>query len=179
MCSLMSRSSWIEGNEAMLFVECKPDYSLASLLSLKKVEHSGNKSGVVRKLLRGSGVPNFENSKGMVDEDPQSSRNPNLGKFMELKKDDKAEIKILYYRWLNNTLIILCPRLEEWIIEASKEAHIALRDFGLPDSATALHEVINLRTDRFEDLVRSLMAKSARVRELQRLLREPAKRRKT
>ena len=163
----------------MLFVECKPDYSLATLLSSKKVEHAGNKSGVIKKLVRGSGMQNFENSTGMVDEDPLSSQNPDLNQFTELERLNKAKIKVLYYRWLNNSLIVLCPRLEEWIIAAAREAQIRLRDYDLPDSPATLHEVINLRTDRFEDLVESLRDRSARVRELQRLLRKSVRRRST
>jgi hypothetical protein len=163
----------------MLFVECKPDYSLATILSSKKVQHAGNKSGVIKKLVRSSGVPNFENSTGMVDEDPLSSQNPDLNQFTELKSSNKAKIKVLYYRWLNNGLIVLCPRLEEWIIAAAREAQIRLKDYDLPDSPAALHEVINLRTDRFEDLVESLRDRSARVIELQRLLRQSGRRRST
>ena len=161
----------------MLFVECKPDYSLATLLSSKRVEHAGNKSGVIRKLVRGSGVPNFENSTGMVDEDPLSSQNPDLAQFTDLEKLNKARINVLYYRWLNNILVVLCPRLEEGRLAAAKEAKIRMRDYDLPDNPEALHEVINLRTDRFEDLVMSLRDRSARVRELQRLLRKSVRRR--
>jgi len=161
----------------VLFVECKPDYSLATLMSSKKVEHAGNKSGVLRKLVRGSGVPNFENSMGMIDEDPQSSQNPDLRQFTELERLNKARIKVLHYRWLNNSLVVLCPRLEEWIIAAAREAQIYLRDYDLPDDPVALHEVINLRTDRFEDLVKALVGRSSRIRELQRVLRESPRRR--
>jgi hypothetical protein len=141
-------------------------------LSSKKVEHAGNKSGVIKKLVIGSGVPNFENSIGMVDEDPLSNRNPYLDKFAEPKRLNKVKINVLYYRWLNNNLIVLCPRLEEWIIEAAREAQICPGDYDLPDSGVALHQVINLKTDRFEDMVRSLRRRSARVKELRRLLNE-------
>lgn len=160
-------------------MECKPDYALARLLSSRKIEHAGNKSGVLKKLVRGSGVPNFENSAGMVDEDPLSSRNPSLKQFTELERLDEVNIKFLHYKWLNNRLIILCPKLEGWIIAAAKEAQVRLRDYDLPDNPESLHAVINLKTDNFEDLIRCLRDRSTRIRELQRLLRESADTRTT
>jgi hypothetical protein len=163
----------------MLFVECKPDYALVALLSPRKVEHAGNKVGVIKKLVRSPGVPNFENSMGMVDEDPLSTRDPDLRHFTELARSNRAKIKVLHYRLLNNRLIVLCPRLEEWIIAAAREAQVRLTDYNLPDNPTALHEIINLRTDNFEDLIKTLRGRSSRVGELQRLLKESANRRST
>jgi len=39
------------------------------------------------------------------------------------------KMRILYYKWLNNHVIVLCPILEEWIIEAAREVRIRIIDF--------------------------------------------------
>ena len=163
----------------MFFVECKPDHELVRSLAsvpIEKVEHAGNKSGVVKKLTRHRGAPNYENSVGMIDEDPLSTQPPDLEKFREIRYLGRHKIRILHYRWLNNRLLVLCPRLEEWIVEAAREARINLNEYGLPSDPRKLHEVINLGIKRFRDLVEDLMKQSNRVKELQAQLKKRARR---
>lgn len=163
----------------MLFVECKPDYELVISLAsvpIKKVEHAGNKSGVLKKLVRRRGTPNYENSIGMIDEDPLSTQPPDLEKFREIEYLERYKIRILHYRWLNNRLLVLCPKLEEWIVEAAREARINLNDYGLPSDPRKLHEVINLGIKRFRELVEDLMNQSNRVKELQAQLKKRTRR---
>jgi len=66
----------------------------------------------------------------------------------------------------NNKIILLCPRLEEWIIESTKKAKIHLRDFGLPDDANKLHKILNTKNkdklNKFRDLVKYLIDKNDR-----------------
>jgi len=165
----------MKGIDYMLLVECKPDRTLAislSSISLKKVEHAGNKAGVLKKL-----TENYENSIGIIDEDPSSTQPPDLRKFTEIEYLESKDIRILHHERLNNRLLILCPRLEEWIVKAAREAQIGLRDYHLPDNPVALHETINISIDRFEELLRELVQRSSRVKELQRLLRTSARRR--
>lgn len=149
----------------MLFVECKPDFVLATsltLIPLKKVEHAGNKSRVLKKL-----TENYENSIGIIDEDPLSIQPPDIKKFKEIEYSEKSKVKILLYKRLKNRVIVLCPRLEEWIVEAAKEAKIDLNKYNFPSNPEKLHEIINIRTERFQDLIEELLKKSKRVKELQ------------
>jgi hypothetical protein len=157
----------------MIFVECKPDYTLVSKLlseSNRKVEHSADKAAVLNKLVRRSGFPNYENSFGMIDEDPLSYQPKVIRDFAEKENLLKHKIKILNYRLLNNHVIILCPRLEEWVTDASKEAKISMAAYGLPDKAEQLHQIINLNIDNFEHLVNDLIEKSERVNKLKQCL---------
>jgi len=153
----------------MFFVECKADLTLVRALSNappNKIMHAGNKSGVLGKLIRARGRPNYQNSIGMVDQDPWSSQSSSLKRFKEMECCNDLGIKVLHYRWLNNHVVVLCPRLEEWIVEASNEAGMDLANYGLPADADTLHEVINLDTEKFENFLAELKIKSRRVKGL-------------
>ena len=41
-------------------------------------------------------------------------------------------LRILRNTNRNNDLIILCPRLEDWILEAAKEANVDIETYNLP-----------------------------------------------
>lgn len=153
----------------MFIVECKPDAALIKLLisTPRKVKHAGNKPLVLRKLMR-----NYENSTGIVDEDPHSIQPPDMRRFKEIEFSEENKFKILHYNQRNNRLLVLCPRLEKWIIEASKEANIDLRKHKLSDDPDELHEIINIRIERFQRLIRELKKKSNRVKTLQAHLKE-------
>lgn len=159
---------------SMIVVECKPDAILISSLasiSRRRIEHAGNKSRVLRKLMR-----NYENSIGMVDQDPNRVQPPDMQRFREMEFLERDKLKILYYNRRNNRLVILCPRLEEWIVEASREADIDLNSYNLPNDPIELHEIINIRVDRFQQLVEDLMRRSNRVRALRACLRRRRRR---
>lgn len=149
----------------MFVVECDPETILINSLtsvSKKKIEHASGKSRVIQKLLR-----NYKNSIGLIDEDPWSTQPPDIQKFQETKNLEKHKIKILSHQGRNNQLIILCPRLEEWIIEASKEANIDInKKYKLPNDPIELHKIINVKTENFRQLIEELMQKSPRLKAL-------------
>jgi hypothetical protein len=160
----------------MIFVECRPDYVLVSALISNflrlKIEHSYGKSAVLRKLVRGKGSSNYENSVGMIDEDPRSSQPAIVKKFVELADFPEHEIKLKYHRPLNNHLLIICPRLEEWIIKAAAEANVNMTEYGLPNIPGILHQTVNLDIEKFRLLVNDLKSRSRRIRKLQQSLDE-------
>lgn len=67
-------------------------------------------------------------------------------------------------------VIVLRPRLEEWIIDAAKAARVRMSDFGLSDRGNELHREITSRLGAFARLVDALSAAGskhlARLREL-------------
>ena len=153
----------------MIFVECKPDYTLASKLvstPRRKVEHSANKSGVLSKLIRREGFPNYENSLGIIDEDPRSNQPSIIREFDEVQDFSRHKIRLLHYRWLNNDVLVLCPKLEDWIIEAAREAETDMSDYDLPNEPEMLHQIINLNIDKFGLLIDALKVRSPRIKEL-------------
>ena len=151
----------------MYLVECKPDAILVKTLTLtyrKNIEHAGNKSQLLKKL-----TEHYCNSKGIIDEDPGSIQPPHLQKFKEKQDLTNYNLKILHQKNKNNTLIILRPRLEDWILDASREANIDPEKYSLPKDPAKLHQQINIQIDKFQKLVKDL-AKSKRLKELKTLL---------
>jgi hypothetical protein len=154
----------------MYLVECRPDAVLVISLtsaSKKNIIHAGNKSELLKRL-----TERQTNSKGIIDEDPWSVQPPHLQKFEETQNLTNYKFKILRHATKNNILIILRPRLEEWILEAANEVNVDVRTYNLPNDATTLHEQINIRIDKFQELVQDLKRKSNRMKVLKAHLRE-------
>ena len=82
-------------------------------------------------------------------------------------------IEILHHNQGHNRLIVLYPRLEEWVIESARKANVSLRNYNLPTTGNELHEVINFKIKRFEELLDDLKQSSERVKILKRHLTEP------
>ena len=149
----------------MHIVECDPDVILVSSLASipkRRVQHSNGKHAVLRKLTK-----KRNDSIGMIDQDPLSVQpTAYLQKFNVLEHSRVNKLITLHYAKRNNRLIILCPRLEEWIIGASREANISLKKYNLSSHPSRLHAIINFRLNRFQELVEDLEQKSNRVRAL-------------
>jgi len=154
----------------MFVVECTPEVTLVTTLtsvSRRRVDHVSGRSRVLRKLIR-----NYENSIGMVDEDPNRASSRDMQRFREVEFSERDGIRIFHHNQRNNRLIVLCPRLEEWIIEASRQANIDLNRYNLPNDPIELHERINIRIEGFQQLIEELMQRSNRVIALRFRLRE-------
>lgn|SRR3990167_2412955 len=153
----------------MIYIECKADRVLASSITNipgREIIHAGNKSGVCKKLEKN------RNCKGLVDEDPWST-DPSYMKKLKRENLSNHELQILRDNSSDNCLIVLCPRLEEWILRTVKEAGIDAKKYNLPDDATKLHREINLTLGKFERLIDELKNKNPeRLRILKRLLED-------
>jgi len=152
----------------MIYVECYPD--LAIVKSLTRVTRRGiihefkGKGEICNRLRRQT------NCKGLVDEDPSSGQ-PHYMKEARLEKDfSEHEIKVLHDDTNNNYLVILCPRLEEWVLKAAREAGTDVRKYKLPNNAAKLHGEINIALDKFERLLKDLKNSSNRLKLLKKLL---------
>jgi len=137
-----------------IYVECKPDKVVAKIIFEKiglktKIIHETGKSRVVKKLL------NQENTIGVIDEDPTSIQPAGLEKFKLKHEDKRFNYKILQTK-NNSKLIMLVPRLEEWIIKLSKQTKIDLKKFNLPNDPTQLHRIINTKTINLEKYLSKL-----------------------
>jgi len=144
-------------------VECEADKALVKILtsaSKRDVIHGGDKGGVLKSLLNW-----YESSTGMIDEDPGRAQPRILQKFREERLLADYGLKILHHTAKNNHLIVICPRLEEWILGAAREADIDPERYNLPNDPVRLHAQINIQIDKFEKLVKGLV-KSTRLKEL-------------
>jgi hypothetical protein len=69
-------------------------------------------------------------------------------------------------------IIVVLPRLEEWIIKTARLAKIRMGEFGLSDRANELHREITSKLLAFEKLLSHLIAmREARVAYLRILIR--------
>ena len=151
----------------MIYTECKPDSALVNALGISKREiiHLQGKPEVCKQLAK------RENWKGMIDEDPFSVQPPYL-KGLQVKENLSGDygFRALHDTSKNNDLIVLCPRLEEWALEAAKRAGIDIKRYNLPDGGEQLHKVINIDLSKFERLVNDLKEKSKMMKALERAI---------
>lgn len=154
----------------MFCAECKPDRLLISLLigeSERQVVHQGNRPEVLRWLTR-----NHECT-GMIDEDPDSYQSPYI-RELAIENDEIAlGIKLLVDRNRSNRVVVICPRLEDWILRAAARAGVDVtrRPYGLPSDGHQLNEIINYRLPGFRRLVEQLqLNQSDLLRKLQQFL---------
>ena len=90
----------------------------------------------------------------MVDEDPgtpKTSYEKSL-KFVE----EKLGIKY-YSDNKKNKVFILTVKLEDWILNACKAQKIDPIKFGLPADPNKLHDILNHKLDKFENLTDELI----------------------
>jgi len=127
--------------------------------------HAGNKTELLKMLTKRSA-----NLKGIIDEDPLSHQPTLLSKFKERQNLTRYGIKIFHQKDENNLLIMLCPRLEDWILKAAHETNINLKKYGLPGDSKKLHEQINVKTENFQKLINDMRAKSERLKKLKQHL---------
>ena len=151
----------------MIYVECNTEESLVRSLTdfrRKEIVHElQGKGGVCNRLSR------TENCKGLVDEDPSSGQPRYLSELVVSDDRPALGLRRLQDAQRNNDVIVLCPRLEEWIIAAAESIDVRLADHGLPDRSNLLHRVINLDPTKFERLLEALRG-SARMRALREML---------
>ena len=106
---------------------------------------------------------------GMVDEDPRGSQ-PLYMNIVEPEDNlPQYGLKTLHDDD-NNNLIVLCPKLEDWVLKNAEEAGIDVTDYGLPNYAKELHRIINRRLDEFKTLVADLKG-HGRMEVLERLFK--------
>lgn len=148
----------------MIYLECNTDEILARSLSLprKEIRHLRNKGEVCKRLQRSA------NCKGLVDEDPGSPQPRYIGGLRAVS--EKYGVKHLYDEKAKNSLIVLCPRLEEWILRAAKESKADLAKYGLPEDADILHG-IRIEQENFKQFVKSIGSHSKMLNELKRLIK--------
>jgi len=152
----------------MIYVECYSDITLVQSLTTvtrRGIVHEFKGKGEICNRLR-----NSTKSKGLIDEDPSSSQ-PRYVREATLDGDfTEHNIKLLHHNSTDNDLIVLCPTLEEWVLDAAKGSNLDVRKYDLPNDAVRLHRLINLSLGKFERLLEDLKTKSNRLKTLKRLL---------
>ena len=105
----------------MIYLECNSDRALVSALGIPKREmiHAHSKGNLCNRLAKS------RDCIGLVDEDPESRQPTYIGKLHTQGRWD--DVVLLHDKLSNNNLVMLCPRLEEWVLKAAKEAGVAAK----------------------------------------------------
>ena len=150
-----------------LFVECKPDEALAIALgvSTRDLEHAGNRAGVCAQVSRRIGTT------GMVDEDPGTAPL----RYMKSLEGETMEydVRVLDDSQRQNRIVVICPRLEDWLVQSAKSGGLKMTDFGFEsDNGRHLHREINHRLENLTRLVNQLLlVRNSRILRLQGLIK--------
>lgn len=134
----------------MIYAECGTENAIAKKLCNypRNVRHKWGKAEILKHLDKDC------RSKGLIDEDPSCEQPPLMDMYHPVRLE--GGIRILKDERKENFLIILCPRMEEWIIEAAKESGVELGDYGLPDEPDRLREESRASLGKFKKLVDGL-----------------------
>lgn len=149
-------------------MECNADEALAHAVGIpsRSIEHSLGRGRVCKRLQQ------LKDATGMVDDDPDVTK-PSYFKCLAESKRDHG-IRLLDDRERGNRIVILIPRLEEWLVQAAKQSGLKMTDYGFSsDNGVQLHAEINQRLKSLDGLVSSLVErKSHRLLYLKSLLVE-------
>jgi hypothetical protein len=148
-------------------VECDADEALARAMGIlpREIEHFPGKGEVCKRL------ENVKDATGMMDEDPGVPAPSYFRVLAELSWIHG--VRLLFDRERHNRVIVLSPRLEEWLVQSAKDSDFKMTDYGFnSDSGVRLHAEINQRLPNLERLVKALLsARNSRILHLQKLIR--------
>lgn len=125
----------------MIFLaEDAPHKSLLRCLGIprKGILLLGSKGNVIKKLKDRPG------DRGMVDEDPESFQTQphELANYQEVERGEG--LRLLARKGHNKQkLVVLCPRIEDWLIQRAKLSDIDPTRYYLPSTPEKLKEMIH------------------------------------
>jgi hypothetical protein len=154
----------------MIYAECKPDALLVRYLTdlpKRQIVHDIKGKAEVCKRISAQ-----RDCKALVDEDPSATQPLYLARINLWEDVGETGLKVYHDNSRDNLIVVMCPKLEDWILQAAEEAGIdVVRKYSLPDNPAALHRMVNANLPKFERLVKDLLdTTSERVRALRRLL---------
>ena len=153
----------------MIYVECTPDAALVRHItdpSKRQVIHELKGKYEVCKR-----VSSQSDCRAMVDEDPGSVVPPYLRRISLVQELVEEGLIVYHDGARRNQVVVLRPRLEDWILAAAKGVGLMAAAFGLPAHPARLHSVINANISKYNRLLEALdEAGSNRLVTLSRLL---------
>jgi hypothetical protein len=119
-----------------VLVECNADEAVLRILGLprKQLLHFGGKYELVKKLKERA------HDVGMIDEDPGKGQPKDLSSYRQ--KDSAEGIHLLIRQCRGGQrLVVICPKMEDWLIARAKSSGIRPEDYGLPNDPDRLHSI--------------------------------------
>ena len=119
-----------------VLVECYPDAAVLRAIGVTKkhLRHERCKGEVVKRVLK------LDRAIGVIDEDPSSAQPRDLANYDEVRA--AGGLRLLVRRGdAERKLIVVCPRLEDWLIARAVSSGIRLQDYGLPGDPHRLHGI--------------------------------------
>lgn len=149
----------------MIHLECYNDQILVQAFGFVRtsITHSGDKGKVCNDL------NDSTDSIGLIDEDPESAQ----PKYTNICKVIKSEhdIVVRFHKKKQNILIILRPRLEEWVLQTAIEAQADITQYGLPNNPKELHSISKQQRNRLLQFIKAAKRNSPRLKLLEKLLK--------
>lgn len=149
----------------MLLLECKPDEVLAHALGRARRDclHHNDKGRVCNALQK------RQSCVAMIDEDPKSAQ-PRYLSALVLESDQHG-LRVFRDAARQHRIVVVRPRLEEWLIATAQSANVKVADYGFSDRGNAMHRDINSKLPKLEELIRDLLkVRSGGLLHLQRLI---------
>ena len=120
-----------------VLVECDADEVVLRNLGIprKQLFHFGGKDKLISRL------KNLSGAVGIVDEDPTSIQHPDLKANYRQAKSSEGLRFLVRQGSGRQRLVVVCPKLEDWLIDRAKLSGIRLKDYGLPNDPDRLHRI--------------------------------------
>lgn len=150
----------------MIYLECNPDELLCKMLGVpkKQTKHHNDKGRICNYLVRQNGEI------GLVDEDPHATPPTSIASFTKSGNRTHA-IDVLTDK-KGNKLVVLCPRLEGWLLYTCKQNGLDIKFFNLSEKENRLHNEMNSKLRELEKLLSHLLKiKAPEILYLQSLLK--------
>jgi hypothetical protein len=147
-----------------VLVECYPDEAVLRALGVPKrqVRHAAGKGEVLNRLR------DLREAIGMVDEDPASAQPRELGNYEQVA--DTEGLRLMARRGSSGQrLIILCPRLEDWLMQRARACGVDPTQHCLPSRPRELHDIPRYdRKDGFRPFLAALNGRDSGMGRLRR-----------
>ena len=137
-----------------VLAECYPDVAVLVALGVARgqLRHERCKGEIVNRLKK------LPDAVGVVDEDPASAQPRDLtGSYHEVEAAEGLRLLVRQGKG-GQRLIVLCPRLEDWLLQRARSSGIKPEDYRLPRDPDRLHSIPRYeRRDGFQRFLAELI----------------------
>lgn len=138
----------------MLFVECYPDELLVRILGVPRraIRHACGKGNIFNRLRQ------LEAGTGLIDEDPGAFQPPEWRNYRAIQRVGNL-LLTQHVAAPARQVVVICPRLEEWLYDRASHCQINPTFYGLPQTAAALKKISRYdKRPRFREFLECLHA---------------------